>query len=308
MRALLLAGVLAPAALAAQVAIETVPARPMQGSLFRVRVTATTPSPVFELDGTVAGQRLHFRTDNRVIWESLAAVPVDNTDSIAVTLVLRSSGPPDTVHTQIAVGAGDYPHETLRVAPSMAKPDSAAQARIDQEVALARRVSHASHDTPKQWTGPFQRPRPGRITSPFGTAREYNGEVTSRHMGTDFAGAIGAPVYATNDARVVLVARFYLAGNVVYLDHGDGLISAYFHLSRTLVKVGDMVKRGQRIGSVGATGRVTGPHLHWVMRYGTVTVDPMSVLGLIGEMPDTAKQQGPPGGGPYEADGPSPPR
>ncbi|MBK8004100.1 MAG: M23 family metallopeptidase [Gemmatimonadetes bacterium] len=280
---------LLPGALAAQVAIETVPVRPLQGSLFRMRVTATAPAPVFELDGSVAGQRLHFRTDDRVIWESLAAVPVETTDSLDVTLVLRGNAPPDTVHTRIAIGAGDYPHETLRVAPSMAKPDSAAQRRIAQELARARAVSHASHDTPRQWTGPFLRPRPGRITSPFGTAREYNGEVTSRHMGTDFAGAIGAPVYATNAGRVALVARFYLSGNVVYLDHGDGLVSAYFHLSRTLVKAGDVVKPGQRIGNVGATGRVTGPHLHWVMRYGTVTVDPMSVLGLLGEMPDSTK-------------------
>lgn len=280
---------LLPGALAGQVAIETVPVRPLQGSLFRIRVTATAPAPVFELDGSVAGQRLHFRTDDRVIWESLAAVPVETTDSLDVTLVLRGNAPPDTVHTRIAIGAGDYPHETLRVAPSMAKPDSAAQRRIAQELARARAVSHASHDTPKQWTGPFLRPRPGRITSPFGTAREYNGEVTSRHMGTDFAGAIGAPVYATNAGRVALVARFYLSGNVVYLDHGDGLVSAYFHLSRTLVKAGDVVKPGQRIGNVGATGRVTGPHLHWVMRYGTVTVDPMSVLGLLGEMPDSTK-------------------
>lgn len=281
---------LLPGALAAQVAIETVPARPLQGTLFRVRVTATTPTPVFELDGSVAGQRLHFRTEDRIIWESLAAVPVDRTDTIGITLVLRSSGPPDTVWTHIAIGTGDYPHETLRVAPSMARPDSAAERRIEEEIARARAVSRASHDTPKQWAGPFIRPRPGRITSPFGTAREYNGEVTSRHLGTDFAGAVGAPVYATNDGRVALVARFYLAGNVVYLDHGDGLVSAYFHLSRTLVKVGDVVKRGQRIGNVGSTGRVTGPHLHWVMRYGTVTVDPMSVLGLIGEMPDSLKQ------------------
>ena len=81
---------------------------------------------------------------------------------------------------------------------------------------------------------------------------------------------------------VALVAPFYLAGNVVYLDHGEGLISAYFHLSRTDVKLGDIVERGQIIGAVGRTGRVTGPHLHWVTRYGGVTVDPMSVLALLG--------------------------
>ena len=81
------------------------------------------------------------------------------------------------------------------------------------------------------------------------------------------------------------MADFYLAGKVVYLDHGEGLISAYFHLSKALVRTGDTVERGQVIGSVGQSGRVTGPHLHWVMRYGGVTVDPMSVLALLGEPP-----------------------
>jgi murein DD-endopeptidase MepM/ murein hydrolase activator NlpD len=82
---------------------------------------------------------------------------------------------------------------------------------------------------------------------------------------------------------VALVARFYLAGNVIYLDHGGGLISGYFHLSKTLVKTGQVVEKGQLIGRVGRTGRVTGPHLHWIMRYGGITLDPMSVLSLLGK-------------------------
>jgi murein DD-endopeptidase MepM/ murein hydrolase activator NlpD len=79
---------------------------------------------------------------------------------------------------------------------------------------------------------------------------------------------------------VVLVDRFYLAGRVVYLDHGEGLVSAYFHLTKAVVHVGQMVERGQLIGTVGRTGRVTGPHLHWITRYGNTTVDPMSVVAL----------------------------
>jgi murein DD-endopeptidase MepM/ murein hydrolase activator NlpD len=99
-------------------------------------------------------------------------------------------------------------------------------------------------------------------------------------MGTDFAGAIGAPVRAAGRGVVALVADFYLAGRAIYIDHGAGLVTAYFHLSKAEVRQGQMVNRGQRIGLVGRSGRVTGPHLHWVARYGTVSVDPLSLLGL----------------------------
>jgi murein DD-endopeptidase MepM/ murein hydrolase activator NlpD len=109
----------------------------------------------------------------------------------------------------------------------------------------------------------------------------YNGEVQSRHLGTDFAGAIGAPVRAPAQGVVALVADFYLAGRAVYIDHGAGLVTAYFHLSKALVREGDTVVAGQRIGLVGRSGRVTGPHLHWVARYGAISVDPMSLLNLV---------------------------
>ena len=106
---------------------------------------------------------------------------------------------------------------------------------------------------------PLTLPRDSRITSPYGGAREYNGQVTSRHTGTDFAGAVGAPVGAAARGVVALVADFYLAGRAVYLDHGAGLVTGYFHLSQADVAEGDTVAAGQRIGAVGRTGRVTGP-------------------------------------------------
>ena len=174
-----------------------------------------------------------------------------------------------------------YPSEKLTVAPKMAEPDSAGRVRIKQDVARAREVCRAAHQTARLWEDGFALPRKSRITSEFGTGREYNGKVTSRHMGTDFNGKVGDPIVATNRGRVALVAPFYLAGNVVYLDHGEGLVSGYFHLSKALVKTGDMVEKGQVIGRVGRTGRVTGPHLHWIMRYGGVTLDPMSVVSLL---------------------------
>jgi murein DD-endopeptidase MepM/ murein hydrolase activator NlpD len=123
------------------------------------------------------------------------------------------------------------------------------------------------------------RPRSSPISSGFGTGRTFNGQVTSRHLGVDFRGAMGAPVLAANRGVVVLIDTFFLGGRVVYLDHGAGLTTAYLHLSRALVSVGDTVERGQKIGLVGATGRVTGPHLHWTARYGGLTVNPLDLLG-----------------------------
>lgn len=99
-------------------------------------------------------------------------------------------------------------------------------------------------------------------------------------MGTDFAGAVGAPVLAANRGVVRLVDAFYLGGNVIYIDHGAGLVTAYLHLSKQLVAEGDTVSRGDVIGHVGATGRVTGPHLHFIARYGNITVDGTTLIGL----------------------------
>ena len=237
-----------------------------------------------ELRGEVAEEPLHFASaDGGITWTGLAPVPVEGGDSLPIILVLVHSGQQDTVRTIVPVDQPTYPSERLTVAPRMAHPDSAARVRIARDIARARSVSRSAHGTERLWDGPFRLPRSSRITSGFGTGREYNGKVTSRHLGTDFNGVVGDSIVATNRGRVAMVADFYLAGKVIYLDHGEGLISAYFHLSRALVKTGDLVEKGQLIGRVGRSGRVTGPHLHWVMRYGGVTVDPMSVLRLLGQ-------------------------
>lgn len=270
--------------LQAQLALEAEPAQPPRGSLIRLHVTPTLNDLVSEVRGEVDQEPLHFSSpDNGITWSALAPVPIEGGDSLPILLVLVHSGKHDTVRTSIAVTQPTYPSERLTVAPRMAEPDSAGRVRISRDIARAKAVSRSAHATEQLWEGGFRLPRPSRITSDFGMGREYNGKVTSRHMGTDFDGKVGSPIIATNRGKVALVARFYLAGNVVYLDHGNGLISAYFHLSRTLVKPGQVVQKGQIIGRVGRTGRVTGPHLHWVMRYGGVTVDPMSVLTLLGK-------------------------
>jgi murein DD-endopeptidase MepM/ murein hydrolase activator NlpD len=232
--------------------------------------------------GEAAGEPLHLEPAGDSAVGGLLAVPVGVGDSLLVSIYRERADDIDTISIALPVQRADYANELLSVAPAYARPDSAATARIQSEVARSLGVSRQSQATARRWSGAFRSPRPGRITSRFGTARVYNGEVQSRHLGTDFAGAVGAPVVAAGRGVVALVADFYLAGRAVYIDHGAGLVTGYFHLSRIDVRQGQSVARGQRIGAVGRTGRVTGPHLHWIARYGAISVDPMSLL-LLGE-------------------------
>jgi murein DD-endopeptidase MepM/ murein hydrolase activator NlpD len=259
------------------------PPAPRQGALFRVRVSGVPSGAT--LSGSVAGEALHFApASEREAEASLAGVPIDAGDSLGIQVYCSVGGRTDTLRTSLTLTRGEYPVERLTVAPTFGRePDSALAARMRRESDRATAVAVNSHDTPRLWTKPFLRPRDSRITSGFGRGREFNGTVTSRHMGTDFAGATGAPVRAANRGVVRIVGRFYLGGNVIYVDHGAGLTSAYLHLSRQLVAEGDTVERGQVIGRVGATGRVTGPHLHLIVRYGRVTVDPLSLFSVLGE-------------------------
>ena len=268
-----------PAATAAAQGFTTSPSRPVKGSLFRVFVPDAKRGD--QVTGEIAGEPLHFAWNASDGAWALAAAPIDAPDSVTVEVsIVRSGGPQkDILLRKVRLTPGSYPSERLSVNPRFGtKPDSATQARIDMEGARAAAVAREAHQTPRLWEDPFTPPRPGRVTSGFGRARVFNGQVASRHMGTDFAGAVGAPVRAVNRGVVRIVDQFFLGGNVVYVDHGAGLVTAYLHLSATDVAVGDTVAKGQMIGRVGATGRVTGPHLHLIARYGGVTVNPMSLL------------------------------
>ena len=265
------------------VALTWEPTAPREGALFRVRVSGVLAGTA--LSGAVAGELLHFApASGSRATESFAAAPIDAGDSLSVEVHCTRDARTDTLRVRISAARGEYPVERLRVAPTFGRePDSALATRVRRESDRAAAVAVASHDTPRLWIDPFRRPRASRITSGFGRGREFNGTITSRHMGTDFAGATGAPVRAANRGVVRIVARFHYGGNVIYVDHGAGLTSAYLHLSRQLVAEGDTVERGQVIGRVGATGRVTGPHLHLIVRYGRVTVDPLSLFAVAGE-------------------------
>lgn len=251
---------------------------PNAGSLFRVQLAPVNANELAQLTtARLAGEPLHFALRGDTA-HALAAAPVDSGNGLNLD-VLCADGSRHTL--RIPTVTATYPLERLRVAPRFgAAPDSALAARQRRESQRAAAVSRESHNTPQLWSEAFITPRASRITSGFGGGRTFNGTVTSRHMGTDFAGAVGTPVRAANRGIVRLVDAFYLGGNVIYIDHGAGVVTAYLHLSKQLVAEGDTVARGDVIGHVGATGRVTGPHLHFIARYGNITVDGTTLIGV----------------------------
>jgi murein DD-endopeptidase MepM/ murein hydrolase activator NlpD len=145
------------------------------------------------------------------------------------------------------------------------------------QVRVAEAYRHGS--AVRLWTS-FARPLEGGSTGNFGARRVYNGKTESFHAGLDLAAAEGTAVAAAGDGRVVLAGDLYFSGGTVLLDHGAGLFTQYFHLSRIDVKEGDAVAKGTRLGSSGHTGRVTGPHLHWGARLHGARVNPEGLLAL----------------------------
>lgn len=151
--------------------------------------------------------------------------------------------------------------------------------RVKAEQAEVRTVLQAVSER-RLWTGDFVRPVEGPTTGAFGRQRIINGQAKNPHNGEDIAAPLGADVMAMNDGVVRLTADHFFSGKGVFVDHGLGFYSMYFHLSEVFVKDGEVVRRGQVIGKVGASGRATGPHLHWGVNLNGARVDPLAVLKL----------------------------
>jgi hypothetical protein len=253
------------------------PALPLQGSLVVLVVRPSGHETAPLVTGTLAGEPLHFEADSQGSFVALGGIPLETRDTIQLQVSVNGE---ETV-TPLLVAPRMVAHEALRTAPRFTRPpDSALAARLEGERARVREVLKSTHATPRLWTAPFARPRASQIRSGFGLEREFNDVLESRHLGVDFAGRRGAPVRAANRGAVALVEDLFYSGRTIYLDHGAGLLTAYMHLDRALVATGDTVQRGQLIGRVGATGRVTGPHLHWLARYGDIVVDPLDLVTL----------------------------
>ncbi|MDG2526438.1 M23 family metallopeptidase [Stenotrophomonas sp. HITSZ_GD] len=188
---------------------------------------------------------------------------------------------PDGTRTpaSITVTPRDWPTEQVNgVPPKTVNPPPEIAARIQREQAQVT-AARARDDARPDFAQPFVWPVQGRISGRFGNARIYNGQPGTGHSGMDIAVPTGTPVKAPAAGVITFAAPdLYLTGGTVLLDHGFGVSSNFLHLSRIDVKVGDRVAQGQVIGAVGATGRATGPHLHWGMNWFDVRIDPLLVL------------------------------
>jgi murein DD-endopeptidase MepM/ murein hydrolase activator NlpD len=239
------------------------PSAPAEGSAIAFRVLAPRgglePETVVGrfADGIVRFGRLGDA------WLGFAAVPIDTHGRQPLELEFRF--PDGSVRRQVVsldLAAREWDETSLRVAPKYSSPPPEVMDRIARDRRQFRAVLDSSSP---DWLldGPFESPRPFDVTAEFGQKRVFNGELQSRHTGLDLRGQVGAPVHVAGRGRVVLIGDFYYSGNGIFVDHGLGVYTGYFHLSEILVSEGDMVEAGDLIGKAGATGRVTGPHLHW---------------------------------------------
>jgi murein DD-endopeptidase MepM/ murein hydrolase activator NlpD len=196
-----------------------------------------------------------------------------------------ASGAAAAEHETLTVEAKEFPTRTLTVDPRFVTPPKSALARIEREARRLGAIFRSEGDGPS-WPGPFVVPIEGAVVSGFGVRSVYNGEPRSPHGGADFASPAGTPVHAPGPGVIVLASDLYFTGGTVVVDHGGGLYSLFAHLSRTVVHQGARVERGALVGEVGATGRVTGPHLHWTVRLHTARVDPLSLVFATADSTD----------------------
>lgn len=245
-------------------------------------VTLSFPTPPSKVRVAAFGKEWPAFAAGDTQWRALVGIDVEQPPgryALAVDATLDSAPVRET--RTLLVERKVFATRTLRVSPDFVDPPQALLGRIDRE---ARKVRDAyARSAPERlWELPFTRPVPQSESSGFGRRSVFNGKPRSRHTGTDFASPAGTPIKAPNSGRILLAESLYFSGTTVMIDHGLGLISMLAHLSTVDVREGDRVTAGEIIGRVGATGRVTGPHLHWALRVSGATVDPLSALALLG--------------------------
>jgi murein DD-endopeptidase MepM/ murein hydrolase activator NlpD len=221
-----------------------------------------------------------FRVDART-WRVLIGIDLDVSPG-AYSVSVDAGESEDRTTYPLAVTARAFRTRSLTVAEAFVTPPPEMAARIEQEAALLQHLWRSSA-LERLWTGGFVRPVPDPANSAFGTRSIFNGQPRSPHGGADFESPAGRVVKAPNAGRIVLTRPLYFTGNTVVIDHGLGLFSLFAHLSQTDVSEGDAIAAGAVVGRVGATGRVTGPHLHWTVRLGDARIDPLSLLEVLGE-------------------------
>ena len=249
-----------------------------------VAITVRAPEAVTAV-GTVWRERpVTFVRRRDGLWHALVGVDVEEAPGPRSVQIVarRSSGTNVVASHPLTLEPKQWRTRQLKVAARFVDPPASALPRIRKESEFLNGVFRETR-AEQLWAGPFARPVEGVAVSGFGVRSVLNGKPRGPHNGADFAAGTGTPIVAPAAAVVVVARNLYYSGNTVILDHGFGLFSTMAHLSAFDVREGGSVERGQLLGKVGATGRVTGPHLHWSVRLLGARVDPESLLAAIDE-------------------------
>jgi peptidase M23-like protein len=267
---------------AAGPAVSVAPAEARPGDAVLVRVSGAGEAPA----GTLAGRPLLFWRAGPE-WRALGALPLETAPG-PVTAAVEAGGA--LSEAALSVVEPGFPSKSLTLARRYV--EEPVDRKVRRRIAEDRRAFERAWErppAPPRFLSGFGWPRVSRITGRFGDQRVLNGKKESVHYGLDLTGPRGAPIAAAADGEVVLARNAYYSGRTVVLWHGAGVFTLYFHLDRIDVRQGAQVRKGQRVGLLGATGRATGPHLHWSARVAGLYVDPESLLEI-----DFAKGAAPP--------------
>ena len=283
---ILVAALILLAALPASAATWTVHAQPTQllnGApvLFQVK----PPAKLESLSGTWLTHQLTFSYNSSTkTWFALAGVPFETKPgkySIELKGERAATKTPLNFTRTFIVARASYPQikVTLTVEKKFTEPNPEQQQQVEESKKIKQDyLNRVTAD--REWDGNFAAPANAAISDVYGSQRIFNGKAQREHQGLDFRVPTGTPVAAMNQGTVLLARFLYFEGNCVVIDHGQGLLTLYFHLSEFKVKEGDSVKRGQEIGLSGGTGRATGPHLHVAVRWQGTYLDPARLFQL----------------------------
>jgi len=254
------------------------PIKLVRGSavLFQVR----TPYGVSELSGKWLGHEIKFAPSQKGGFYAFAGIPVETpAGTHALELQGTRRGSEFKYVKKIRIAPAHYPRVAITVSKQFTEPNPQQLKQIAADKEVKRNIF--SRTAAEQlWRNDFKAPVEAPVSGVFGTERVFNGEVKSRHLGLDYAVGAGTPVRAINAGTVLLAQKLYFEGGFVVIDHGQGLMSLYLHLSDFKVKEGDAVTAGEVIADSGASGRATGAHLHLAVRWQGVYLNPAVVLSL----------------------------
>jgi Peptidase family M23 len=276
---LLALGVAAPAAAAPPLVVRLTPTAPRQGDIAFVLVTGA--SGAREVEGSIDGRPMAFFPYGED-WAAVVGIDLETRTGKTPWQVgiIDAVGTTRTKGGTITIRPRTFPVQHLTLPDHMVDLDPESERRANAEAARLRTL-YDTVSADRLWQGRFTRPvaveGPG---SGFGARRVINGKPRMPHSGTDWSAERGTPVVAANRGRVVLVGDFFFGGRLVVLDHGLGLYTLYMHLDRVDVTEGAFIGRGETLGTVGATGRATGPHLHFQVQLRRNRVDPATLFAL----------------------------